>query len=74
MLSFTVGEQRFVVLSSTRAVKDVLVTNGAIFSSRKEMFIKVQTILVHRGITASGYNEVWCVPASPPTYLSSIGV
>ena len=39
----------------------ILVTNGAIFSSRKEFYLKVQTILVHRGITASGYNETWHV-------------
>ena len=49
------------VLSDPNIVKDILVTNGAIFSSRKEMFLKVQTILVHRGITASGYNETWYV-------------
>ncbi|PIL23591.1 cytochrome P450 [Ganoderma sinense ZZ0214-1] len=57
--SFMIGDQRFVILSDPNVVKDILVTNGAIFSSRKEMFLKVQTILVHRGITASGYNETW---------------
>nr|VWP01747.1 Uncharacterized protein [Ganoderma boninense] len=57
--SFMIGDQRFVILSDPNVVKDVLVTNGAIFSSRKEMFLKVQTILVHRGITASGYDETW---------------
>ena len=65
--SFMIGNQRFVILSDPHVVKDILVTNGAIFSSRKEMFLKVQTILVHRGITASGYNETWYVcPISSP--------
>ena len=59
--SFTIGDQRFVILSDPHVVKDILVTNGAIFSSRKEFYLKVQTILVHRGITASGYNETWHV-------------
>ncbi|TFK83361.1 cytochrome P450 [Polyporus arcularius HHB13444] len=57
--SFMIGDQRFVILSDPYVVKDILVTNGAIFSSRKEMFIKVQTILLHRGITGTGYNETW---------------
>ena len=62
-----IGNQRFVILSDPHVVKDILVTNGAIFSSRKEMFLKVQTILVHRGITASSYNETWYVcPISSP--------
>ncbi len=59
-----IGNQRFVVLSDPYVVKDILVTNGAIFSSRKEMFIKVQTILLHRGITGTGYNEIWYVRCS----------
>ncbi|KAI0707484.1 cytochrome P450 [Cerioporus squamosus] len=57
--SFMIGNQRFVILSDPYVVKDILVTNGAVFSSRKEMFIKVQTILLHRGITGTGYNETW---------------
>ncbi|KAI0739893.1 cytochrome P450 [Daedaleopsis nitida] len=60
--SLMIGHQRFVILSEPHVVKDILVTNGSIFSSRKEMFIKVQTILVHRGITGSGYNEVCTEP------------
>ncbi|PIL32446.1 cytochrome P450 [Ganoderma sinense ZZ0214-1] len=58
--SFMISDQQFVVLSDPNVVKDILVTNGAIFSSRKEMFLKVETILVHRGVTASGYNDTWC--------------
>ena len=59
--SFTIGNQRFLILSEPHVVKDILVTNGSIFSSRKEFYIKVQTILLHRGITGSGYNDVWYV-------------
>ncbi|KAI0364881.1 cytochrome P450 [Pilatotrama ljubarskyi] len=59
LYSFMIGNQRFVILSDPYVVKDILVTNGAIFSSRKDMFMKVQTILQHRGITATAYNEVW---------------
>ncbi|KAG8533421.1 uncharacterized protein KY384_002204 [Bacidia gigantensis] len=36
-----------------------MVTNGNIFSSRKEMFIKSQTIFAGRGITATPYNDRW---------------
>ncbi|KAJ6529371.1 cytochrome P450 [Mycena capillaripes] len=53
------GNQLFVIVSSPAIVKDLIVTNGAVFSSRKEMFIKSQTILVGRGITATPYNDRW---------------
>ncbi|KAI0667526.1 cytochrome P450 [Trametes maxima] len=59
IFTFTIGDQLFLVLSDPYVVKDILVTNGAIFSSRKDMFIKVQTILQYRGITATPYNEHW---------------
>ncbi|KDQ57974.1 hypothetical protein JAAARDRAFT_193460 [Jaapia argillacea MUCL 33604] len=36
--------QFFVVVSDPVITKDLMVTNGAIFSSRKEMFIKSQTV------------------------------
>jgi hypothetical protein len=39
------GNQLFMVVSDPAIVKDLLVTNGGIFSSRKEMFIKSQTVL-----------------------------
>ncbi|OJT13260.1 Cytochrome P450 1B1 [Trametes pubescens] len=57
--TFTIGNQLFLVLSDPYMVKDILVTNGAVFSSRKEMFVKVQTILQYRGITSTPYNEHW---------------
>ena len=53
------GNQLFVVISDPQVVKDLLVTNGAIFSSRKQYFTKNQTILRGRAITASPYGETW---------------
>ena len=53
------GDQLFVIVSNPKIAKDLMVTNGAIFSSRKEMFIKSQTIFAGRGITATPYNDRW---------------
>lgn len=53
------GNQLFMVVSDPQVVKDLLVSNGAVFSSRKENFIKSQTIFARRGITAMAYNEKW---------------
>lgn len=47
------------VLSDPETVKDLLIKNGSIFSSRKEMFLKVQTIFAGRGITATPYGDKW---------------
>lgn len=60
MYSMRLGNQLFVVVSDPQIVKDLVVTNGAIFSSRKEMFMKSQIIFARRGITATPYNETWC--------------
>ncbi|KAH0581504.1 Cytochrome P450 1A1 [Termitomyces sp. J132] len=57
--SMWLGNQLFVVISDPQIVKDLMVTNGAIFSSRKEMFLKSQTIFAGRGITATPYNDRW---------------
>ena len=59
MYSIWLGNQLFVVVSDPKIIKDLMVTNGAVFSSRKEMFIKSQTIFKGRGITATPYNERW---------------
>lgn len=40
LYSMWLGNQLFMVVSDPAIVKDLLVTNGGIFSSRKEMFIK----------------------------------
>ena len=59
LFSVWMGNQLFVVISDARIAKDLLVSNGAIFSSRKQYFIKSQTILRGRAITATPYNDKW---------------
>ncbi|RDB27130.1 hypothetical protein Hypma_004573 [Hypsizygus marmoreus] len=59
LYSMWLGNQLFVVVSDPQIVKDLMVTNGAIFSSRKEMFLKSQNIFAGRGITATPYNDRW---------------
>ena len=59
--SFWLGNQRFVILSDPSVVKDLLVSQGAIFSSRKDFHIKSHIILAGRGITATPYNAKWQV-------------
>jgi hypothetical protein len=53
------GNQLFVVISDPQIAKDLMVTNGAVFSSRKENFIKSQTIFACRGVTAMAYGDKW---------------
>ncbi len=53
------GNQLFVVISDARIAKDLMVSNGAIFSSRMQYFIKSQTMLRGRGITATPYDDKW---------------
>ncbi|KAJ7154265.1 cytochrome P450 [Mycena filopes] len=57
--SFRLGNQLVVAISDPGIAKDLMVTNGAIFSSRKDMFVKAQTIFLRRAITGSGYNDTW---------------
>ncbi|EJD04512.1 cytochrome P450 [Fomitiporia mediterranea MF3/22] len=59
LYSLWLGNQHFVIITDPGIAKDLLVTNGAVFSSRKEMFIKSQTVFVGRGITATPYNDRW---------------
>ncbi|KAH9475128.1 Cytochrome P450 monooxygenase virE [Psilocybe cubensis] len=59
MFSIWMGSQLFVVISDPVVAKDLLVTNGAIFSSRKKYFMKNQIILKGRAITASEYGNKW---------------
>ena len=59
LFSVFMGNQLFVVISDVKIAKDLLVSNGAIFSSRKPYFIKGKTILTGRAITAMGYNAGW---------------
>ncbi|KAK8008781.1 cytochrome P450 [Apiospora marii] len=59
LYSIWLGNQHVVVISSAEVAKDLLVANGSIFSSRKEMYIKSQHILAGRGITTTPYNDTW---------------
>jgi Cytochrome P450 len=59
LFSIWMGNQLFVVISDPHIAKDLLVTNGAVFSSRKQYFIKNQVILHGRSITASEYGDTW---------------
>ncbi|KAG6363664.1 hypothetical protein INS49_008765 [Diaporthe citri] len=59
LYSVWLGNQLFVIVSSPQVAKDLMVTHGAVFSSRKEMFIKSQTVFAGRGITATPYNDRW---------------
>ncbi|KAF7783859.1 hypothetical protein Agabi119p4_24 [Agaricus bisporus var. burnettii] len=59
LFSMWLGNQLFVVISSPNIAKDLLVTKGAVFSSRKDNFIKSQTILAAGGVTATPYNDTW---------------
>lgn len=59
LYSIWLGNQLFVIISSPHVAKDLLVTYGAVFSSRKEMFIKSKTVFAGRGITATPYNDRW---------------
>ena len=57
--SVWLGNQFFVIVSEASIAKDLMVTNGNVFSSRKEMFVKSQKIFAGRGITATPYNNIW---------------
>ncbi len=59
LFSLWMGDQLFVVISDARIAKDLFVSNSAIFSSRKQSFMKCQTIFHGRGITATPYNDKW---------------
>ncbi|KAF9517507.1 hypothetical protein BS47DRAFT_1359550 [Hydnum rufescens UP504] len=57
--SMRLGNQLFVVVSDPLIAKDLLITNGSIFSSRKEMFIKSETIFHGRAITVMPNDARW---------------
>ena len=57
--SVWLGNQLFVIVSDASIAKDLMVTNGNVFSSRKDMFLKSQTIFAGRGITGTPYNNTW---------------
>jgi hypothetical protein len=73
LYSFTIGNQRFVVVSDPDIAKSLFLSNGAICSDRKEMFVKSRTILKGRGITSTRYEDMWYVScASPPPPKTSL--
>lgn len=59
LFSIWMGSQLFVVISDPHVARDLLVINGAIFSTRKKYFMKNQIILNGRAITASEYGNKW---------------
>jgi hypothetical protein len=59
LFSIWMGTQLFVVISDPRIARDLLVTHGAVFSSRKRYFLKNQVILRGRAIAASEYGDKW---------------
>nr|BAL05163.1 cytochrome P450 [Phanerodontia chrysosporium] len=59
LYSMWIGNQLFVVISDPQIVKDLVITNGAIFSSRKDIYVKSQIIFRGRGITTTPYGDTW---------------
>ncbi|KAG6879406.1 hypothetical protein C0992_002888 [Termitomyces sp. T32_za158] len=59
LFSIWMGRQLFIVISDPQIAQDLLVTNGSVFSSRKQYFMKSQVILRGRAITASIYGDKW---------------
>ena len=59
LFSLWMGNQLFIVISDARIARDLFVSNGAIFSSRKPYYIKCQTIHHGRSITSTPYNDKW---------------
>lgn len=58
LYSIWLGNQLFVIVSDPNVAKDLMVTNGNVFSSRKEMYIKSQTVFAGRGITATPHTTI----------------
>jgi hypothetical protein len=59
LYSLWLGNMLFVVISDPNIAKDIMITNGAVSSSRKDMFLKSQVIFSARGIVANPYNDRW---------------
>ena len=59
LFSIWMGSQLFVFISDPHIARNLLVTNGAMSSSRKRYFLKNQIILRGRAIAASEYGERW---------------
>jgi hypothetical protein len=59
LFSVWMGDQLFVVISDARIAKDLLVSNGVIFSSRKPYFMNSQMMLRGLSVAATPYNDTW---------------
>ena len=59
LFSIWMGSQLFVFISDPHIARDLLVANGATFSSRKRYFLKNQIILSGRAVAGSEYGERW---------------
>ncbi|KAG6855791.1 hypothetical protein H0H87_010804 [Tephrocybe sp. NHM501043] len=59
LFSVWMGSQLFIVISDPQVARDLLVTHGSNFSTRKKYFMKNQVILRGRAITASEYGDKW---------------
>ncbi|KAI0050046.1 cytochrome P450 [Auriscalpium vulgare] len=59
LFSVWMGNQLTVVISDPVVARELLVNHGAIYSSRRMYFMKNQTILNSRAITATPYNGMW---------------
>ncbi|PYI04566.1 cytochrome P450 [Aspergillus sclerotiicarbonarius CBS 121057] len=59
LYSIWLGNQLLVIVSDPKIAKELMVTHGNVFSSRKESYIKSQTVFAGRGITTTPYNDRW---------------
>ncbi|KAF8996231.1 cytochrome P450 [Cyathus striatus] len=59
LYSLWLGNQLFVIVSDPHVARELFITNGAIFSSRKNYYMKNQLILNGRGVTGSEYGDKW---------------
>ncbi|KAI0312784.1 cytochrome P450 [Amylostereum chailletii] len=57
--SVWMGNQLMIVINDANIGRDILVNHGAITSSRRQYFLKDQTILKGLAITATPYGEKW---------------
>lgn len=58
LYSVWLGKQLFIVVSHDEVVKDILVSQGALSSSRKEYFIG-QTAMSGRAVITTPLNDLW---------------
>ncbi|KAI0318335.1 cytochrome P450 [Amylostereum chailletii] len=57
--SVWMGNQLMIVINDATMARDLLVNHGALTSSRRQYFLKDQTILRGLGITSTPYGDTW---------------